>query len=79
MSLKPRMIEPVPPSTVEVAQAAFPRGNVYLTLRDELGTLFRDEAFADLFPACGQPGLPPWRYPRRVPMALRFLLTEPHR
>src|SRR5512143_3025463 len=61
MSLKPRLIEPVPSATVQVARTAFPRGNVYLTLRDELGILFSDEAFADLFPACGQPGLPPWR------------------
>jgi transposase len=61
MSLKPMTIEPVPASTVQVARAAFPRGNVYLTLRDELGTLFRDEAFADLFASCGQPALPPWR------------------
>src|SRR5512144_1427272 len=61
MSLKPMMIEPVPALTVQVARAAFPRGNVYLTLRDELGILFGEEAFADLFPLCGQPALPPWR------------------
>jgi transposase len=34
---------------------------VYLTLRKELGSIFRDEDFADLYPAEGQPGLPPWR------------------
>jgi transposase len=28
---------------------------------DELGTIFSDEDFADLFPQLGQPGLPPWR------------------
>src|SRR5512143_2100729 len=61
MSLKPLMIEPIPASTVQVVRAAFPRGNVYLALRDELGTLFSDAAFADLFPPCGQPALPPWR------------------
>src|SRR4051812_45306464 len=32
-----------------------------LKLRDELGTIFSDEGFADLFPKLGQPGLPPWR------------------
>ena len=56
MSLEPLLIEPVPASTVQVARAAFPRGNVYLTLRDELGEVFSDEAFADLFPPGGQPG-----------------------
>jgi hypothetical protein len=40
MSLKPTAIEPVPAATVQVARAAFPRGNVYLILRDALGTIF---------------------------------------
>jgi transposase len=51
----------MPEETVRVAHAAFPKGNPYLTLRDELGTIFTDEDFGDLFPADGQPGLPPWR------------------
>ena len=61
MSLKPQPIQPVPQATARIARAAFPKGNPYLTLRDELGPLFRDEDFADCFPDCGQPGLPPWR------------------
>lgn len=61
MSLKPTAIEPVPAATAQVAGAAFPRGNVYLTLRDTLGTIFRDADFMDLYPDGGQPGLPPWR------------------
>jgi transposase len=44
-----------------VARAAFPRGNVYLILRDALGTVFTDADFADLYPHHGQAGLPPWR------------------
>jgi transposase len=51
----------VPPETARVARAAFPKGNPYLTLRDELGGVFRDEDFADLYPRLGQPALPPWR------------------
>lgn len=39
----------IPEETIEVAQAAFPKGNVYLTLRDKLGPLFKDEAFGALF------------------------------
>jgi transposase len=61
MSLRPQPLEPVPADTARVARAAFPKGNPYLTLRDQLGTIFQDEDFAALFPACGQPGLSPWR------------------
>ena len=49
MSLRPRPIEPVPDQTVQVARAAFVKGNPYLTLRDELGTIFHDDDFADLY------------------------------
>ena len=61
MSLKPTPIQPVPEGTARVAKAAFRKGNPLLKLRDELGAIFADEDFADLFPKLGQPGLPPWR------------------
>jgi len=61
MSLHPHVIEPVPEGTARVAHAAFPKGHPYLTFRDVLGTVFQDEDFSALFPAWGQPGLPPWR------------------
>ena len=61
MSLKPSRIDPVPELTAQIAHAAFPKGNPYLKLRDELGSIYDDEDFADLFPPCGQPGLAPWR------------------
>jgi transposase len=61
MSLKPSPIGPVPEGTARVARAAFRKGNPLLKLRDELGTVFADADFADLFPRLGQPGLPPWR------------------
>lgn len=63
MSLKPHVIQPVPEETARVARAAFPRGTPYLTFRDALGTIFQDEDFAALFPASGQPGLPPGASP----------------
>ncbi len=59
--LKPSPIEPVPEATARVARAAFRKGNPLLKLRDELGAIFADADFADLFPRLGQPGLPPWR------------------
>jgi len=40
MSLHPRRINPVPLSTSQVAQAAFPKSNLYLTMRDEIGTFW---------------------------------------
>ena len=50
MSLKPSPIAVMPEDTARVARAAFPNGNPYLVLRDELGVIFMDEDFADLFP-----------------------------
>ena len=61
MSLKPSPIQPVPEETARIARAAFRRGNPLLKLRDELGPIFADADFADLFPRRGQPGLAPWR------------------
>ena len=61
MSIQPAPIDPVPDETRRVARAAFPKGNPYLTLRDQLGTIFQDDQFADLYPDTGQPGLSPWR------------------
>jgi transposase len=59
MSLKPRQIDPIPDQTMRVARAAFPKGNLYLTLRDQLGPIFQDQDFSHLFPMDAQPGLPP--------------------
>ena len=60
MSLNPSLAVPVPEQTAKIARAAFPKGTPYLTLRDELGTLCRDEDFSALFPPRGQPALSPW-------------------
>jgi transposase len=61
MSLHPELIGPVPEQTARVARAAFRRGNPYLKLRDELGSVDTDAAFADLFPPRGQAAAAPWR------------------
>lgn len=61
MSLHPVSVKPVPPETARIALAAFPYGNLYMTLRDELGTVYSDGDFADLFPTDGQPAQSPWR------------------
>lgn len=61
MSLKPQAISPVPAETARIARAAYPKGNVYMQMRDVLGSIYRDEDFADLFPKDGQPTEAPWR------------------
>src|SRR5919109_64402 len=59
--LRPMPIVPIPPETARVARAAFPKGNRYLRVADELDLLYTDEAFGALFPTHGQPACPPWR------------------
>ncbi len=62
MSLHPQQsILPVPDDTARVARAAFRRGNLCLLLRDQLGVVFDDAGFADLYPKRGQPAYAPWR------------------
>jgi len=49
----------IPKETARVAHEAFPQGNTYITLRDELGVLFSDDDFAALFSPQGQTGTSP--------------------
>src|SRR6185369_10519330 len=78
MSLKPSPLQPVPDETARVAHAAFPKGNVYLKLRDQLGTIFTDADFATLFPKAGQPSLPPWRLALITILQFRENLSDRH-
>ncbi len=59
MSLKSSPVPDVPELTARVARAAFPKGNPYLRLRDELDAVFHDGHFAELYPRRRQPALPP--------------------
>ena len=61
MVLHPHGIKPIPPLTKEIAIKAFPKGNLYMTLRDELGTFYDDNDFAQLYSSEGQPALHPGR------------------
>jgi transposase len=61
MSLKPKDIQPVPEKTKQVAKAAFPKGNLYIKMRDELGTFFSDKDFENIYPKRGKPALEPWK------------------
>ncbi len=62
MSLHPQVVYLVPEETARVAHAAFPRGtNLYMCMRDALGTIFDDQDFAPLFSTTGQPAVSPYR------------------
>jgi len=61
MSLHPQPVGPVPEETVRVAHAAFPKGNRYMRMRDTIGVIHTDDAFAPVFSWRGQPAETPWR------------------
>jgi transposase len=76
MSLRQQMNNPVPEETARVARAAFPKGNIYMKMRDELGTFYQDEDFAELYPAVGQPAEAPWRLALATVMQFAENLTD---
>jgi hypothetical protein len=49
MSLHPQPFTTGPPETARVAHAAFPRGNLYMNMREELSVIYEDVAFAFAF------------------------------
>ena len=62
MSFFPRDFLSIPAETVRVAQAAFPKGNNYMTMRDKLALWYKDSDYAHLFSSHqGQPALSPGR------------------
>ena len=61
MTMYPQTIGPIPEETARIARAANPKGTLAMWLRDELGAIYSDEEFADLYPERGQPALAPWR------------------
>jgi transposase len=45
----------VPEETARVARMAFPKGNPYMRMRDELGVIFQEKEYADLLSEHGRP------------------------
>jgi len=61
MSLHVQPLPDVPEMTATIARAAFPKGNRYMKMRDELGVFCSSDLFASCFATRGQPGETPWR------------------
>lgn len=72
MSLRASLGTPIPEDTLRVAHAAFPKGNVFMQLRDALGSIYNDGQFAALFSHTGQPA----EEPARVALVLVMQFTE---
>ena len=76
MSLKPTPIQPVPEETARVARAAFPKGNPYLRLRDELGAIFARRGLRRPLPQARPAGTAPWRLALVTVLQFRENLTD---
>ena len=59
MSLHPLPCDVIPEQTIQVARAAFPKGNPYMRMRDALGPIYTNPAFAALFSHTGRPAEAP--------------------
>jgi len=59
MSLQAPLGYAIPEQTIQVARAAFPKGNPYMRMHDTLGPIYTNPDFAALFPKTGQPAEAP--------------------
>ncbi|MBC8162552.1 MAG: IS1182 family transposase [Roseiflexaceae bacterium] len=59
MSLHAPLGYAIPELTIQVARAAFPKGNPYMQMSDTLGPIATNPDFAALFPTTGQPAEAP--------------------
>lgn len=74
--LKPTTDYEIPAETNQIAHASFPKGNTIMKIRDEMGTIFKDEDFAELYPDLGQPAISPWRLALITVMQFMENLTD---
>jgi transposase len=59
MSMQPRPWPEVPGLTAKVARSSFPKGNLAMRIREELGEVYADARFAAAFGVRGRPGISP--------------------
>src|SRR6266700_5237620 len=61
MSLPPAESAAIPEETARLARTICPKGTLYMQIRDQLGPIYENQLFADLFSRRGQPAEAPWR------------------
>ena len=61
MSLQPKLDYTVPEQTARIAKAAFPKATLCMKIYDQLGTIFSDQDFVDIFARRGQRAQAPFR------------------
>jgi transposase len=61
MSLHAPLAYAIPEETARLARAAFPKGHLFMQMRDELGPIYTNPQFAALFSPTGQPAEDPAR------------------
>jgi transposase len=61
MLLSPQGPCSIPEETVRLARTICPKGTLYMHIRDQLGAIYEDQSFTDLFSTRGQPAEAPWR------------------
>ncbi len=77
MTWRSDSIPPVPEATAAAVKAAFPKGNVYVDLHEELGSMYRDDLFADFYADRGHPvDIAPWRLALSTVMQYMEGLTD---
>jgi len=77
MTWRSTSIPPVPEATAAAVKAAFPKGNVYVDLHEELGSIYRDDLFADFYADRGHPvDIAPWRLALATVMQYMEGLTD---
>jgi transposase len=55
MTWRSASVPPVPEATAAAVKAIFLKGNLYVDLREEFGSIYRDELFADFYANRGIP------------------------
>jgi transposase len=60
MSLPPPEPSVIPEETARLVRTICPQGPLSMQIRDQLGVIYEDQSFADLFSRRGQPAEAPW-------------------
>ena len=65
-----------PADTARAAKASFPKGSLAIRIRDELGEVWSDQRFQDLFGNRGRPGISPAQLMSVLVLAMVENLTD---